>query len=158
MADDDIGYGKPPKNTRFKAGKSGNPRGRPKFAPDRLAEIVQEVLDTPMRYRENGRNKTATRTEVRLKLLAERAVKGDVSAAELLLKRRTHALRHGDVGAKRLIVTDWLPDYPGQTGEEKTLAMMGLVAAPTQSHAKRKQNGQHESRTASKEPLEDEEG
>ena len=26
----DVGYGKPPAATRFKSGKSGNPRGRPK--------------------------------------------------------------------------------------------------------------------------------
>ena len=37
MADDkdkrdyEIGYGKPPKQTRFKPGQSGNPRGRPKW-------------------------------------------------------------------------------------------------------------------------------
>ena len=34
MADNDknfdVGYGKPPKHTRYQAGKSGNPRGRPK--------------------------------------------------------------------------------------------------------------------------------
>lgn len=31
MSDDEyeVGYGKPPKNTQFKKGKSGNPRGRP---------------------------------------------------------------------------------------------------------------------------------
>lgn len=28
--DYEVGYGKPPKNTRFKAGQSGNPKGRPK--------------------------------------------------------------------------------------------------------------------------------
>jgi hypothetical protein len=28
--DYDVGYGRPPKETRFKPGKSGNPRGRPK--------------------------------------------------------------------------------------------------------------------------------
>ena len=28
--DDKVGYGKPPKHTRFQVGKSGNPKGRPK--------------------------------------------------------------------------------------------------------------------------------
>lgn len=28
--DYEVGYGKPPKDTRFKAGQSGNPKGRPK--------------------------------------------------------------------------------------------------------------------------------
>ncbi len=29
-ADYTVGYGRPPKATQFKAGKTGNPRGRPK--------------------------------------------------------------------------------------------------------------------------------
>ncbi len=28
-ADYEVGYGKPPRHTRFKKGRSGNPRGRP---------------------------------------------------------------------------------------------------------------------------------
>ncbi len=28
--DGKVGYGKPPKHTRFQAGQSGNPKGRPK--------------------------------------------------------------------------------------------------------------------------------
>ena len=27
--DDEVGYGKPPRRTRFRKGQSGNPRGRP---------------------------------------------------------------------------------------------------------------------------------
>jgi hypothetical protein len=27
--DYEVGYGKPPRHTRFKSGQSGNPRGRP---------------------------------------------------------------------------------------------------------------------------------
>jgi hypothetical protein len=143
MADYDIGYGKPPRGKRFEPGKSGNPGGRPKDEPDRLGEIVQEVLDAPMQYRQNGRTKTATRREVGLRLLVEKAVKGDVGAAELLLKKRRHALRHGQNGARRLVVTDWLPDYPGQTAEEKTAAMAAQMAAvPLRRRSGRRPDGQ----------------
>ena len=158
MADYHIGYGKPPKRTRFEAGRSGNPNGRPKVAPDPLGEIVQEVLDAPMQYRESGRTKTATRREVRLKLLVERAVKGDVAAAELLLKKRNHAVRHEGVGARRLVVTDWLPDYPGQTGAQKVQDLTGHSGAPMPNQAKHKQNGRAKNRTAGKGPFQDEGG
>ena len=47
MADYDVGYGKPPKRTRFKAGISGNLKGRPKRKPMALAEIVGKVLNAP---------------------------------------------------------------------------------------------------------------
>lgn len=36
-ADYDVGYAKPPVESRFKAGKSGNPRGRPKGAKNRTS-------------------------------------------------------------------------------------------------------------------------
>jgi hypothetical protein len=32
--DYEVGYGKPPKHTRFKPGQSGNPKGRPKASKD----------------------------------------------------------------------------------------------------------------------------
>jgi hypothetical protein len=158
MTDYKTGYGKPPKDKQFEPGKSGNPGGRPKHEPDRLGEIVQEVMDAPMQYRENGRTKTATRREVGLKLLVERAIKGDVSAAELLLKKRRHALRHGQKAAQRLVVTDWLPDYPGQTGDQKAQNLTGQSRKPAPKLGKRKQGGRGQNPTAGNEPLQDKGG
>ena len=155
MTDYKTGYGKPPKDKQFEPGKSGNPGGRPKHKPDRLGEVVQEVMDAPMQYCENGRTKTATTREVELKLLVKRAVKGDVSAAELLLKKRRHALRHGQKGAQRLLVTDWLPDFPGQTGDQKAQDLTGQVVDSTQNRGKRKQGSRGQNRTARKESLQD---
>jgi len=40
----EVGYCKPPKTTRFQKGKSGNPRGRPKQAKDRLPAIHEERM------------------------------------------------------------------------------------------------------------------
>jgi hypothetical protein len=48
------------------------------------------------------------------------AVNGNVRSAEMLLKIRTHAQKFGDVGITRIQIHDWLPDYPGQTAEQKT--------------------------------------
>ena len=38
-ADYQVGYGKPPIETRFKSGQSGNPRGRPKGAKNKTSRI-----------------------------------------------------------------------------------------------------------------------
>ncbi len=37
--DDEVGYGKPPKQTRFEKGRSGNPNGRPKGSSNNKAAI-----------------------------------------------------------------------------------------------------------------------
>src|SRR5260370_378178 len=105
MSSDDVGYRKPPKNTRFKAGVSGNPKGRPKRSPVALAEIVGKVLNAPIEYRDQGRIKTASRLEVSLKLLVDRAVKGSIHDAGRILAARAHAQQFGDVGMEQLIIT-----------------------------------------------------
>ena len=132
MADYKIGYGKPPKGRPFEPGRSGNPNGRPKSKPNPLGEIVQEVLDAPMAYRENGKPKTASRREVAIRILVEKAVKGDVAAADLLLKKRRHALRHGQKGSQQLVVTGWLPDHPGQPGDQQAPGPVGPARASLQ--------------------------
>lgn len=59
----DIGYGKPPRRTRFQKGQSGNSRGRPRAA-NNFATIVGEALREPVVINENGRRKRATMAEV----------------------------------------------------------------------------------------------
>ena len=120
MDDDEIGYGKPPRGTRFKPGASGNPKGRPRRGPSQMGEIIDGMLDERVRYRENGRVRTSSRREVALKQLVERAMKGDVGAADILLQRRAAALRQAGTTANRILIRDWLPDFPGQTAEQKT--------------------------------------
>ena len=115
-----MGYGKPPKHTRFKKGISANPKGRPKRRALAAGEIINNVLNAPAEYRERGRAKTAARHELTLKTHVQRALKGDVKSAEMLLKIRAHAQRFGGSGGHRVRISDWLPDYPGQKGEQKT--------------------------------------
>ena len=119
MADYEIGYKKPPKSGRFKRGVSGNPKGRPKKKPISLAETINNVLDAPIKYREGGQTKVATGRELSLKMLVDRAVNGDLEAAERLPKVLEHAERYGDAGVEQIAISDWLPDYPGQSGELK---------------------------------------
>jgi hypothetical protein len=41
--DETVGYGRPPKHTRFQTGQSGNRRGRPKGAPNLATALVPGV-------------------------------------------------------------------------------------------------------------------
>jgi hypothetical protein len=120
MADDKIGYGRPPKRSQYKPGVSGNPKGRPKRDPAAVAEVIKKTLSAPIRYREQGRTKTATRTEVGLRKLVDNAVRGDLTAAATLLEFRSQASRYGDVGIETVEITNWWEDYPGHTAEQKS--------------------------------------
>jgi Family of unknown function (DUF5681) len=120
MSEYDVGYAKPPKETRFKRGISGNPKGRPKRKPSHVADIISDALRAPVEYREGDNVKVATHRELAVKRLVREAIKGNLPAAELLLKARDHAQRFGDAGVDRLQISNWLPDRPGQTGGQKT--------------------------------------
>jgi hypothetical protein len=70
------GYGKPPLNSRFKPGQSGNPSGRPKgavsFRSDFAAELAELVSE--------GRT-TYTKSRAIVKKMVSEAMSGDTRAA-----------------------------------------------------------------------------
>jgi hypothetical protein len=41
-----VGYGRPPKHTRFKPGQSGNPRGRKKGVQNFKTDLAEELHET----------------------------------------------------------------------------------------------------------------
>jgi hypothetical protein len=120
MASYEIGYGKPPLSGRFRAGVSGNARGRPKRKGLAHAERIKTVLNAPIEYRERGRIKVATYRELILKSLVDRAINGALDAAEMVLKIWARAERYGDSGIDPVLVENWIADYPGQTADQKT--------------------------------------
>ncbi len=81
----DVGYGKPPKHTRFKPGRSGNPKGRPKGSKSLLV-LVGKALDEKVVVREGGRQSRLSKREVVARQLANKAVGGDHRAIQTVLK------------------------------------------------------------------------
>jgi hypothetical protein len=117
------GRGNPPEHSRFKKGVSGNPKGRPKRRKDQLVgEIISEFQNILTAYREGGRAKRASRLELLLKRLVNSALEGDARSAEVLFKLRARASKSGSAKSRKFIVEDWIPDFEGQTGEQKTNA------------------------------------
>jgi Family of unknown function (DUF5681) len=120
MSEYEIGYGKPPKGTRFKNGNNANPKGRPKRKPENIADIINKISNTTTQYQERGRTKKATWTELAFRRRIRLALAGNLRGIEMVLKDFVHAQRVGGSGDQTVEVHDWLPDYPGQTGEQKT--------------------------------------
>jgi Family of unknown function (DUF5681) len=80
----ETGYGKPPESTRFKKGRSGNPRGRPKGAKG-FAAALDRALKEPVIINEAGRRKTVTKLEAAFKQISNKAASGDPTVLRLLL-------------------------------------------------------------------------
>ena len=83
--DYDVGYGKPPVAARFKKGKSGNPKGRPKRAR-RTIDLLQEELESLVTVHDRGQELKMSKRDAFIKSLVARAIKGDARAASQLLK------------------------------------------------------------------------
>ena len=80
----EVGFGKPPRSTRFKPGQSGNPNGRPRGAKSFAVAIEQELV-TRVTVTENGRRRRISKREVIAKHLVNKAASGDLKAIPLLL-------------------------------------------------------------------------
>lgn len=81
----EVGFGKPPKATRFKKGQSGNPKGRPKGSRN-YSTLVEEMLNAPVTIRENGKTKTVSTLEAAFKRIMQMAVNGNIKALFRLLE------------------------------------------------------------------------
>jgi hypothetical protein len=79
-----IGYGKPPKQTRFKPGQSGNPRGRPSGTRNLKTDLAEELAER-IAISEGGRRQEVSKQRGMLKQLMAKALKGDVRAANTVL-------------------------------------------------------------------------
>ncbi len=80
--DYEVGYGRPPKSTRFQPGQSGNPRGRPRQQKS-IGALLQKAASRKIRIQENGVTKYLPAEEVALMQLANKAAKNDSRATKL---------------------------------------------------------------------------
>lgn len=80
----EVGYGKPPQNTRFKPGQSGNPKGKPRGAKN-LATIVDNATKEKVVVTENGKRRAVSKLELVIKQLVNKAALGDQKATMQLL-------------------------------------------------------------------------
>ena len=91
-ADNDIGYGKPPKNTRFKKGQSGNPKGRPKGSKNKVSEntlmnLLEKELARKITVQDEDGSKEISMEEAIIRSTVVNAAKGDFRTQKLVLEK-----------------------------------------------------------------------
>ena len=98
-----VGYGRPPKHTRFQPGQSGNPKGRPKGTMNLKTDLMEELSER-ISVSEGGKSKKLSKQRALLKSLVAKAItKGDARAANILINLMVRVLevsaeeREGDL-------------------------------------------------------------
>ena len=84
----EVGYGKPPKATRFQKGRSGNPSGGPKKSapPLDLGVILEEIENEEIIVFDNGKRKSMKKAEIHFRQQFTKAINGDLKTARLLVQ------------------------------------------------------------------------
>jgi hypothetical protein len=81
----EVGYGRPPVASRFKPGKSGNPKGRPKGA-NNLKTLIREAMTASIPIQEGEKIRRVTRLEGVVLRQIQSALKGNDKSAMAVLK------------------------------------------------------------------------
>jgi hypothetical protein len=78
-----VGYGRPPRHTRFRKGQSGNPKGRRKGSRA-LKTDLDEALKATLTITVGGKKRKGTTQALSMYALAVKAATGDLRASKLL--------------------------------------------------------------------------
>ena len=92
--DYEVGFGKPPRHSQFRPGRSGNPAGRPKGSKN-LATIVKAMLNEEILITENGKSRKVTKGEAAIMQLLAQGVRGDLRAIKEITSLY-HYIEHVD--------------------------------------------------------------
>jgi hypothetical protein len=99
----DIGYGRPPAETRFKKGVSGNPAGRARgITPGRAMRMALKEIFRPIKIREGDRVTELSGFQVVVRQMMAQAAKGSGPTGRMLIEQ-TLKLEQ-DLEAKEVIV------------------------------------------------------
>ena len=90
-----VGYGRPPLETRWRKGESGNPRKKPRRQVT-IVEMLDRLLLSPVNITLNGETKRVPSLEAIISQLQVKEMSGSASASRILLKYRAFASQHAE--------------------------------------------------------------
>lgn len=107
----EVGYGKPPSDTRFRPGRSGNPKGRPRGSKnqkpalneERLKDIILEEAYRSITVRDGHRNVSVPMAQAVVRSMAVNAAKGQHRAQRLFAEMLSSTERQN-----KALADEWL--------------------------------------------------
>jgi uncharacterized protein DUF5681 len=84
----EVGWGKPPLDTRFGKGQSGNPKGRPRGTKNLKTDLMEELRETIV-VREGDRTVRMSKQRAMIKTVMNKSLKGDARAIITLIRMMT---------------------------------------------------------------------
>jgi hypothetical protein len=124
----EVGYGEPPKASRWKPGQSGNPSGKKKGTKNG-ATILQEIMQRMISISDNGKVRKITVQEGLYVAHLTRGLKGDLKAAAFLL--REYAANQGAEAtreANKVVIPPITEDMPVEEAQNLYAAMLRAEA------------------------------
>jgi hypothetical protein len=99
-----VGYGRPPKETRWKKGQSGNPKRRYPARSHSTVEMIDRFFVTPVGITVNGEEKKVSTLEAIILQLWLREIAGDRRALDVRLKYETFARVNSAIKVEMIFV------------------------------------------------------
>jgi hypothetical protein len=100
-ADYEVGYGRPPKSTRFQPGRGGNPSGRPRQQRG-TAALLHKALSRKIRFQQDGVTKYLSAEEMAFMQLSAKAAKGELGAIKMIVELKDRY--YGSSGQPALVI------------------------------------------------------
>jgi Family of unknown function (DUF5681) len=104
-SDNGAGYKRPPQSSRFKTGRSGNPKGRPKGGRNLKTDLTA-LMKKRIPIREGGELRQVSGQEAILLSLFEKAVRGDLKASAQIITMLMKIDSRDPVPPEPVLVTD----------------------------------------------------
>ena len=116
-----VGYARPPKETQFQPGQSGNLAGRPRGRPS-LDELLLEEAARVVKFQAGDKVMHMDRDRALMRKLFDMALVGKVPAIQLIIARLAQAQAALSVKAD--------PEAPLTEGE---IALLAMISKPSGS-------------------------